>query len=65
MEQRIKALEREVELLKQIIELKDKLATQQGITVLPLYPSYPQPDVRPWWINPVTYTSDCATKVWC
>lgn len=60
---RIKALEREVELLKQIIELKDKIGAAPSYPVYVPYPVYPSsPSVDPWRpYYPYTYTTVGAT----
>lgn len=59
---RIKALEREVELLKQIIDLKDKIVGQQIFTHYVPYPVYPSsPAIAPWRpYYPYAYTTGGA-----
>lgn len=51
MEDRIKALEREVELLKQIIELREKLAAYERWTYVPYPPVQPSTPYypMPWY----------------
>lgn len=51
--EKIKSLEREIELLKQIIELKDKLlAAPSTIHYYPSYPNYPSINPFPNPYNP-------------
>ncbi len=58
IEEEIKLLERKLELLKQIKELQDKLNTQPVYVPYPVYPTPTIPNPGPWWVNPVTCTSD-------
>uniref|UniRef100_A0A6M3KVW0 Uncharacterized protein n=1 Tax=viral metagenome TaxID=1070528 RepID=A0A6M3KVW0_9ZZZZ len=49
--EKIKSLEREVELLEKIIELQ-WVSNPNYIYVYPLYPVYPQPYVPPPYVQP-------------
>lgn len=47
-EEKIKALEREIELLRQIVDLQSKLIGQQHVPYYPpVYPTYPPPATTP------------------
>jgi len=70
MNDNIKSLEREVELLKQLVELKTKLLEFESanptyvpyIPTYPIYPSFPcNPVIYPW----VTYTTGTSATVPC
>ena len=61
-DERVKYLEREVELLKQIIELKDKIGAAPSYPVYVPYPVYPSsPTIDPWRpYFPYAYTTGGA-----